>query len=311
MAKSQTYDPLTPTLMVQLAAPHTWPAALMPVLVGGALAIQAQERLSISVYLCVLVIVLLMQSAVNTLNDYFDFKKGADTAENQMDANDAVLVFNNVNPKNVKMFAIVLIVLAFIFGSYVIYHAGIAPLVLGLIGAAVLFLYSGGRLPISYLPIGELVSGATMGTLIMMATYQALTGNLSAWVALQSLPVLLGIGLILMTNNTCDIEKDIEAKRRTLPALLGRRRARVVYHAAFYLMTILVCVFGALFSPTGAIMIPCYLLALYPFGKALMANPLVLQSRVAAMTQILSVNVISGAFYAVIILAGSSCVLAF
>ena len=39
MTNSPAYQPLTPKLLMQLAAPHTWPAALMPTLVGTALAL--------------------------------------------------------------------------------------------------------------------------------------------------------------------------------------------------------------------------------------------------------------------------------
>ena len=35
----------------------------------------------------------------------------------------------------------------------------------------------------------------------------------------------------MMTNNTCDIEKDIPVGRQTLPAKLGREKARNAYHA--------------------------------------------------------------------------------
>ena len=269
------------------------------------------ETISVSLVLAVLAIVICMQSAVNTLNDYFDFKKGADTAENQMDKNDAVLVFNNVNPKSVKRFAIVLVVLAFAIGTYVIYRAGWIPLVLGVIGAAVLCLYSGGRLPISYLPIGEFVSGFTMGTLILVATYQALTLTLSWEAFVWSIPVLIGIGLILMTNNTCDIEKDVEAKRKTLSVLVGREKARKLYHAALYSMVLLVVFFGCIWWTKGLVIVPFALLALYPFGKALVANPLVLQSRVAAMSQILTVNVVVDTFYAALILCDACSTLTF
>ncbi len=309
MEPASAYHPLTPKLMLQLAAPHTWPAALMPTLIAGALAIHQQGALSVSLFLVVLLIVLLMQSAVNALNDYFDFKKGADTSENQMDRDDAVLVFHHVDPQTVKIFVVALIACAFILGAYVVYRAGIIPLILGLVGACVLYLYSGGRLPISYLPIGEFISGFTMGTLIMMATYQTLTLELSPLIILESVPVLIGIGLILMTNNTCDIEKDRKVKRKTLPVVLGRERARRTYRAAFYVMVIMICLFALVLFTPGAIMIPVFVLALYPFGKALCANPLILESRVAAMTQILSVNVICGAFYTVIVLCASSCTL--
>ena len=41
---------------------------------------------------CLFLIVLLMQSAVNAFDDYADFVKGTDTIENSPDAQDAVIV---------------------------------------------------------------------------------------------------------------------------------------------------------------------------------------------------------------------------
>lgn len=47
-----------------------------------------------------LLICVLMQSAVNVFNDYFDYVKGTDSEDNSSDdAFDAVLVYNNINPE--------------------------------------------------------------------------------------------------------------------------------------------------------------------------------------------------------------------
>ena len=302
MSNIRRYDTLTPPLLLQLAAPHTWPAAIMPTLVGIALAIHAEREVSASLVLALLAIVICMQSAVNALNDYFDYKKGADTADNQTDKSDAVLVFNNVNPKSVRRFALLLVGCAFVIGIYVIHRAGWLPLVFGIIGALILFLYSGGKLPISYLPIGEFVSGFTMGTLILVATYQSLTLDMSWELFVWSAPLLIGIGLILMTNNTCDIEKDVDARRKTLSVMIGREKARRLYHGALRCMVVLVVAYACIWWQKGLILVPFMLLALYPFANVLMKNPLLLKTRVAAMSQILTVNVTVGTFYAAIIL---------
>ncbi len=305
----ETYSPLTLKLMIQLAAPHTWPAAILPSLLGSILAIYYTSSISVTLSLDLLLIVILMQSGVNTINDYFDFVKGADTKENQVDANDAVLVFNNVNPKRVKLFAIMQVVFAFLLGIYPIYAAGVIPLILGVIGALVIYFYSGGKTPISYLPIGEFASGFTMGTLILFATYFSLTGDLNFIVLVDSIPLLIGIGLILMTNNTCDIEKDITAERKTFSAVVGREKAKRVYHGAFYTMVLSVCLIVLIQFSAGFLTIPFFLLCLYPFGKALLNNPLKLETRVAAMSQILTVNVVVGAFFTLAIIASKVCVL--
>lgn len=298
------YARLTPTMAMQLAAPHTWPAAILPVLFATSLAGIWHEDVSITLVLALLAICILMQASVNTLNDYYDFVKGADSIENQLDPTDAVLVYNNVNPKSALKLAIGFLVFAFALGVYVIAVAGWIPLALGLVGAGIIVLYSAGKSPLSYLPVGEFVSGITMGGLIPLACYQALTGTLSWIVFLLSVPLICGIGLIMFTNNTCDIEKDIEAKRKTLSVLLGRDRARKAYHGVIIVWMASIIVFSALFFPSGLVVAPFMLIALYPAVSALFKNPLTPATRLQAMPQCLNLNIALGAFYAAAILMG-------
>lgn len=298
------YARLTPTMAMQLAAPHTWPAAILPVLFATSLAGIWHGDVSITLVLALLAICILMQASVNTLNDYYDFVKGADSIENQLDPTDAVLVYNNVNPKSALKLAIGFLVFAFALGVYVIAVAGWIPLALGLVGAGIIVLYSAGKSPLSYLPVGEFVSGITMGGLIPLACYQALTGTLSWIVFLLSVPLICGIGLIMFTNNTCDIEKDIEAERKTLSVLLGRDRARKAYHGVIIVWMASIIVFSALFFPSGLVVAPFMLIALYPAVSALFKNPLTSATRLQAMPQCLNLNIALGAFYAAAILMG-------
>lgn len=295
---------LTPTMALQLAAPHTWPAAILPVLFATALAAVRVGSLSATLVLALLVICVLMQASVNTLNDYYDFVKGADSIENQLDPTDAVLVYNNVNPKAALGLAVGFLAAAFALGVYVIVVAGWIPLAIGLVGAGIIVLYSAGKSPLSYLPVGEFVSGITMGGLIPLACYQALTGEFSWFALLLSLPLVCGIGLIMFTNNTCDIEKDIEAKRKTLSVLLGRKRARTAYHAVIVVWMAAIVVFAAIFFPAGLVVAPFMLVTLYPAASALWKNPLTPATRLQAMPQCLNLNIALGAFYAAAILMG-------
>lgn len=298
------YAKLTPTMAVQLAAPHTWPAAILPVLFAASLAAVWHGSLSVTLVLALLVICVLMQASVNTLNDYYDFVKGADSVENQLDPTDAVLVYNNVNPKSALKLAIGFLVAAFALGVYVIVAAGWIPLAIGLVGAGIIVLYSAGKSPLSYLPVGEFVSGITMGGLIPLACFQALTGTFSLTALLLSLPLICGIGLIMFTNNTCDIEKDIEAERKTLSVLLGRERARRTYHGIIVVWMASIIVFSAIYFPAGLIVSPFMLIILYPATSALWKNPLTPATRLQAMPQCLNLNIALGAFYAAAILMG-------
>ena len=295
--EERAYGRFTAQMALDIAAPHTWPAAILPVAIATSLAIATGYQVSATLAVVLLAICILMQSSVNTFNDYYDYVKGTDSSEDDVDPTDAVLIYNNVNPRSALLFAIALLISAFVLGGYVIYHAGLIPLAIGAVGAVFVVLYSAGKTPISYLPLGEAVSGIVMGGLIPLACYQVLTGVLTPLAMLWALPEILGIGLIMFTNNTCDIEKDIVAHRRTLSVLLNREKARTLYHA-------ILCIFFT----QGLIMIPFMLLSTYPLLKALRSNPLAPNTRQAAMSQICSVNIALGAWYAAAILASNSAI---
>lgn len=305
-SKQERFDAFTVRMAIQLAAPHTWPAAILPCLIAVCAASVFSETVSISLAITLLAICILMQSAVNTFNDYYDFVKGADSLDDNVEESDATLVYNNVNPRAARNLALGFLAAAFVLGSYAIYCAGWIPLAIGAIGAFFVVVYSAGKTPISYLPLGEAVSGIVMGGLIPLACYQVLTGCLDFVVLLWAVPEIIGVGLIMLTNNTCDREKDLESGRRTLPCLLGRKRALKLYHASLIVWVCAIAAICTIFFSRGLIIVPFMLLASYPVLKALFANPLVPASRIGAMAQICSVNIALGAFYAAAIMTNST-----
>lgn len=302
--KKTEYGPLTPVMAMQLAAPHTWPAAILPVLVAFSCAMAAGESVSASLSLVLLAICILMQASVNTFNDYFDYVKGSDSADDNVDPTDAVLVYNNVNPKSALKLAVGMLVAAFLLGAYVVWAAGFVPLAIGVIGAVFVVAYSAGKTPISYLPLGEVVSGVVMGGLIPLACYCSLTGSLDPLALVWAIPEIIGVGLIMFTNNSCDREKDVEAGRKTLPVVLGRPRSLRLYRSlAVAWMIAMACIVAAFFTK-GLVVLVFAFLASHPLVKALMSNPLLPNTRIGAMAQVCSVNVALGAFYAAAIVCG-------
>ena len=295
-------------MALNLAAPHTWPAAILPTMVGVGAASNASP-LSVSMCVVLLAIVVLMQSAVNTFNDYYDFVKGTDSDDDFVDPSDAVLVYNNINPKSALALAVSFLVVAFALGVYAIIEAGWIPLVIAIVGALFVVLYSAGSSPISYLPLGEAVSGIVMGGLIPLAVYQVITGQLNFFVLVWSIPTIIGVGLIMFTNNTCDIERDVPAGRHTLPVLLGREKAVSLYRALLVVWVIAIVAIVAIWFRPGLIIMPFMLLAAYPQLKALFSNTFTAERRLQAMPQILAVNITLGAFYAAALFASGTVVL--
>ena len=289
---------------LQLAAPHTWAASVIPVISAGCFAVATGYAISLLTMLVLLLISVLMQSAVNALNDYMDYVKGSDSIDDDVDPSDAVLVYQNINPRNALFLSCGFIAAAFLLGIYCIAISGFIPLVIALIGVSIVFLYSGGKTPISYLPIGELVSGFVMGGLITLASYTVLTDSFQLIVLVWSIPVMIGIGLIMMTNNGCDIAKDIEAGRRTLPVMLGHRRTVLVYHGSMIAWYICYIAITAIWFPSGLAVIPFALILTAPSFLALWRNPLESDTRRLAMGQVLGFNVYTGIYFLLTVLAG-------
>lgn len=280
-------------------APHTLAPSILAVLFSIIYtAISFSGTINLLLAFVLFLICALMQAAANTLNDYLDYKKGTDSRENSSeDAFDAVLVYNNINPAHVLIFAIAQLIVAALLGCYIVYISGIIPLVIGIIGAVVVVIYSAGRTPLSYLPIGELAIGITMGGLIPLACVYVLSGVLDWWLALVALPLMIGIGMILATNNTCDIEKDIAAHRHTLAVTLGRDNAVSLYKLVILIWPALMLILELIFFTPGIIFGVFMVCAAFPVLRAIMRNPLIQASRDGAMAQIISLNIIFISFY--------------
>lgn len=297
---------LTWTAAIQLANPRSWVAAIYPALLGELYGIIKGYPLTLVSGIALLVAVIAMQSAVNTLNDYYDFVNGTDSLLDHVEVRDAAMFYGNFPPRQALWLGLAFLVLAAVVAVPICLHAGAAPFIIGGIGSAVVWSYSGGILPISHLPLGEIISGVVMGGLIPLGVVAAVTG-IYAWpVLVAALPLMLGIALIMMTNNTCDIEKDRLAGRRTLPTLLGRTWARRVYRLCCVVWLILMAPGCIAALGWYGILVPLYALAIswrhfaYLFTTALKPT-----ERIHNMKHIVIANILGNGAYILIWFVGS------
>lgn len=296
--------PLTPKAALRLSAPHTWlPCSILPSVFAALLCRYWGCPVTWGLGFVLVVICILMQGSVNTLNDFFDFIKGNDSENDFLEPSDSVLVFDKIAPLWAGLWGLAQLALAGLLGLSVVYRSGLAPLVVGMAGAAVVAVYSAGPLPLSYLPVGEVISGFVMGGLIPLGVFSACTGRIFTEVLLWTLPFALGIGLIMLVNNTSDIEKDVVSGRRTLPVISGRQKAAVLYRSTLLLWLLTTVVLAALQFGIGAAAVPvCCILG----GKRLVmafCAELLPKNRVPNMKGILTVNlIVNGGYLAALIL---------
>ena len=237
----------------ELAAPHTWPAAVLPVLLGTSLAYAAGAEMGPWIVFCVLAAAVLLQSAINTLNDFRDFVSGLDSRANCTDPHDAALIYAGASPGGALALGLLFLLGAAFFGAMLIWQCGAAMLWYGVLALAAIALYVIPGVSLADRPFGELLSGAAMGGVLTAAAYHASAGEFSWRLICLCLPAVITVGCIMLVNNTSDIEKDVSGGRRTLPVCLGRKRAELLLRCAVSAAAAGAVLFTGFFYPAGIV----------------------------------------------------------
>ncbi len=237
-------EKLTPKTAFLLTCPISWiPCSILPALFGILYSMQEGFHMSLLQTLNLMLICILMHSSVNTLNTTFDYIRGNDTFQDNSNPEISVLLYHRVKPLHAFALGIFFILFAACAGIPVVINHGVAPLVVGVIGGVTVLLYSGGPVSISHLPAGEIVSGIVMGMFIPMGITAAASSGLYWPTLYMSLPFAIGIALLMMANNCCDIEKDIRVGRHTLPIELGRNNTVKLYRicSMLWIISAIIC----------------------------------------------------------------------
>lgn len=212
---------------IMAARPPTLPAAVVPVLVGsGAVAGIAFQPLP---FVAALLAAVLIQIGTNLANDYFDFRKGADTAERLGPLR--VTQSGLIRPETVRAAMVAVFGLAALIGLYLVLVGGWPILVVGVLSIAAGVLYTGGPYPLAYHGLGDLFVFVFFGLVAVCGTAYLHTGTVPAVAWFAALPVAMLVTAILVVNNLRDIDTDRVARKHTLAVLLGRRATRAEYVA--------------------------------------------------------------------------------
>ncbi len=212
------------------------------VLIGGSAA-RCDGYTHYSHFILVMAGVILAHMSVNLFNEYSDFKSGIDshTRRTPFSGGSGTLQAGLTSPQSVLGAATGTLLISFIIGLYFAYVSG--PLVW-------IFIIAGGLTAVLYTPlltrwpIGELLSGLTLGTFVVLGTYYVLTKTLTLPVVLISIPPGILTALLLLLNEFPDREADRRGRRRHLVIVLGVRKAAYLYVAG--LVTTYVIIAGGI-----------------------------------------------------------------
>ena len=251
------------------ARPRTLPAAVAPVVVGTALAVDVDlGRAALA-----LVVALALQVAVNYANDYFDGVAGIDTEERTGPRR--MVASGLVEPGAMRRAIGVALLVACLAGLWLAVLVGWELLLVGLGAVLAALGYSGGSRPYASLGLGELFVFLFFGLVATAGTTYVQDEVLAA------APLVAGAAMgalataLLVVNNLRDIPTDEATGKRTLAVRIGARATRWLWVALVVLAAAaLVWLAVLLGSPWPLVALVPLVLLLRSTGTTVLAAPL-------------------------------------
>lgn len=223
-------------LWVKICRPQTLFASVVPVLVTFLLTGFERPAAGVITVLCALS----LQVLSNLINDYYDFRRGADKAGRV--GFKRALSEGEVTESQMRLACILAAGTACILGLYLVLVGGWVILTIGLSALLFAWLYTATNHSLSYLGIADIFVFLYYGVVASCGT--AYLQGVSSWNTLMERVFFAGAvsGLIsmcvLMINNLRDIEDDRKAGKHTLPVRFGKRTGEILLLVYVLLMPV-------------------------------------------------------------------------
>ncbi|MCU0805484.1 MAG: 1,4-dihydroxy-2-naphthoate polyprenyltransferase [Burkholderiales bacterium] len=209
------------------ARPATLFVAVVPVIVGAALAWREAAALDWRVVLVALAAAVFIQIGTNLFNDVGDFERGADGADRLGPPRPTSLGW--LSPADVRRAAATSFGLAMVLGAWLVSVGGWPIFVIGIASVVAGVAYTGGPKPIAYSATGEIFVFLFFGLVATGGSYYLQTGGVT-WPVITAGAMLGALAAaVLVVNNYRDIESDRRAGKITLAVRIGRPASRVEF----------------------------------------------------------------------------------
>ena len=190
--------------------------------------------------------------ATTVMNNLMDYVKAKNETYRQ---EENIIGTSSLTVKQAAMIFGSLVGVATIIGLILVMRTNVILLFVGMLCFVIGIFYTFGPIPISRMPLGEVLSGVTMGFGIFWIVIFLNSPEASfAWmgleegmlivrlalldhfkVALLSLPLVCTIANIMLSNNLCDLETDITNHRYTLVYYIGKPMALTLYQGLYFI----------------------------------------------------------------------------
>jgi len=222
---------------------HTLPAAVVPVVVGSALA-ASDRAFRWDAFVCALVAALAIQVAANFANDASDARRGADTDDRL--GPPRMVALGQISARQMWIGVGLALVVAAGAGIALTVIAGPVVFAIGVVSVVAMLGYVGGPVPYGYRGLGEVFVFVFFGGVATVVSRYVhdMTAPRSAW--LLSIPIGMLVTAILVANNYRDLDTDRSAGKRTLAVIIGPKKTQKLFAVLVYGAFPLIALFAML-----------------------------------------------------------------
>ena len=244
---------------VLASRPKTLPAAVAPVFVGTAVAIDANKVNIIAAFIA-LICSVLIQIGTNFVNDLYDYLKGTDD-ENRVGPTRA-LAAGWISTTQMKRAIFITFGVTFLLGLYLVYLAGWVILLIGVLSILSGYAYTAGPYPLAYNGLGDIFVFVFFGIVATVGTFYVQAIEFSQLALFASIPVGLLITNILVVNNYRDAEEDKKKNKKTLAVKFGKSFSLFQYFLSIVISFLVPLYLYFSFNTTYFILLPLLALPL-------------------------------------------------
>ncbi len=232
-------------------------ASMFPFLFGTLFSLYRYGSINWANFGLMFLSLLTFDMATTTINNYVDYTKAK---SDEYRRNHNIIGVAEIPLGLVRFIIGVLLIAAITSGLFLVSRVGVVLLLFGAFSFFVGIFYTYGPIPISRMPLGEIVSGFMMGFVIVylsiyihnpeLLVLDMLGGDLFMSVALieslviflVSAPFICLISNLMLANNICDLEQDLRNNRFLLPYYMGRKKSLRLFQGVYYLLFVLIIV---------------------------------------------------------------------
>jgi len=173
---------------------------------------------------------LIAHAAVNIFNEFFDARSGLDyrTRRTPFSGGSGATPTGLLTIKQDLLLGIICFAILIPLGFFFILKSGWLLLPLLILSMLLIILYTPYILKMGY---PEWSPGLGLGILPVLGAYFVHTGAYSLTAFIASMPSFFLVHNLLLLNEFPDVEADITVQRRTLPIVIGKKRAACFFSA--------------------------------------------------------------------------------